>query len=110
MKADVNPTTVHLDLRYELFAKAKANVKLDSVFTIIELRDKVLEMFNAIDAFPTHHLISISISVGSFSHQTKKALNLFTVEHDVKKIALNTQAYKIAKKYGLDSLRWGSEL
>lgn len=110
LKSGVNPTHFHLYLRYELHGRAKGHVKVERLFSESLLREKILSLFDEIDQLRTYHLISISISTGHFSHQTKKALDMFTLHEDRKKVQLSHQSAKIRQKYGLDILKWGNEL
>lgn len=110
VKADVNPTHFHLSIRYELRARAKGHTKNARLFTETLLRRSILELFDQIDTYKMYHIISLSISTGSFSHQTHKSLNMFHLQEDQKAQRLTKNSATMRQKYGLDILRWGNEL
>ena len=110
IQAGVNPTQFHLYLRYELKGRAKGHVQTHRLFSEELLRKEIMRLFQEIDQLKTYHLISISISTGGFSHQTKQALDMFMIDEDKKRQALSLSGAKIRKKYGLDMLRWGNEM
>lgn len=110
IQAGVNPTTFHLYVRYELRGRAKGHVQSNRLFSEGLLRSEILALFDKIDTLPTYHLISISISAGSFAHQMHKALNMLSFQEDQKEQSLTLSGAKIRKRYGLDMLKWGSEM
>lgn len=109
-RSEVNPTSFSLYIRYELKAKAKGHVKTQRRFSEQLLRTEILKLFNEIDTMPTYHIISISLSVGSFSHQTKQGLDMFALHDDQKSVALSKGTQEMKEKYGVDILRWGLEI
>ncbi len=109
-QAGVNPTSFHLYIRYELQGRAKGHITTQRLFSEQLLREEILKLFDTIDTLKNHHLISVSISAGRFSHQTKKGLDMFTLEQDQNSVALSKGTLKMRQKYGVDILRWGMEI
>lgn len=110
IQAGVNPTKFHLSIRYVPRAKAKAEHRHNRLFSEQALYHAIIKLFEAADTYSMHHIISLSISVGAFSHQTKKSLNLFYLKEDQKAHTLSKESARMRQKYGLDILRWGNEL
>ena len=109
-RSGVNPTNFSLYIRYELKAKAKGHIKTKRQFSEQLLKTEILRLFDEIDNLPTYHIISISLSVGSFSHQTKQGLDMFALHDDQKSVALSKGTQEMKEKYGVDILRWGLEI
>lgn len=109
-QASVNPTSFHLYIRYELQARAKGHVSTQRLFSEQLLREEILKLFDAIDLYKDRHVISFSLSAGRFSHQTKKGLDMFTLNQDQSNVALSLGTLKLRQKYGVDILRWGIEI
>ncbi len=110
LKAGVNPTSFHLYMRYELNGKAKGHVNTQRMFSEKLFKEEMVNLFKSIDVLNTHHMISISLSVGNFSHQSKKALDMFAFEDDAKDISLSEDTFELRQKYGVDIIRWGNEI
>jgi DNA polymerase-4 len=86
------------------------NITICEVFTEKKFNDLVLKLFEKADIQKRLQIIRISINCSSFTRDSKKALSLigFNEEKNMKKLTDETQ--KMREKYGIDILKWGSEL
>ena len=110
LKLDVIPTVFHLSIHYEMNQKSHKNISLCEVFTEKKFNALCLQLFNDADTQKRLKVIRLSIHCSSFTRDSKKELSLigFEEEQKMKQLTQNTQ--KIREKYGIDSLKWGSEL
>ncbi len=110
MRMDVIPTLFHLSLSYELQHKGKANISLNRLFSEKFFKDLCVALFKEADTFPSLRIIRISISTSQFTLHSHRALSLLEFEQDRKQYTLTQKTKKLREKYGLDTLRWGSEI
>jgi DNA polymerase-4 len=110
LKLNVIPTVFHLTLSYEMGQSSHKNITICEVFTEKKFNDLVLKLFEKADIQKRLQIIRISINCSSFTRDSKKALSLigFNEEKNMKKLTDETQ--KMREKYGIDILKWGSEL
>lgn len=110
LKLQVIPTVYHLSIAYEMNYKSHRNISLCEVFTEKKFDSLCIELFNQADIYKRLHVIRISINCSSFTRDSKKELSLigFNDEQKMKRLSDNSQT--IREKYGLDVLKWGSEL
>jgi len=110
MRMEVIPTTFHVGISYELNNKGKANVSHNRLFSEKFFKDLCIDLFHKADTAPTLKIIRISISTSQFTLYSHRALSLIDYEEDKKQYTLTQKTKKLREKYGLDALRWGSEI
>ena len=110
LKLDVIPTVFHLSLRYEMNQKSHVNISLAEVFTDKKFDALCIEMFNKADTQRRLRVIRLTIQAGSFTKHSKKELSLINFHDDQKMHTLTRSSQKLREKYGLDAIKWGSEL
>ncbi len=110
MRMEVIPTTFHLGISYELGYKGKSNITQNRLFSEKFFKDICLKLFSEADTCPTLKIIRISISSSQFTTHSHRALSLLEHETDMEQHQLTKQTKKLREKYGLDTLRWGSEI
>ena len=110
LKLEVIPTVFHLSIAYEMNQKSHKNVSLCEIFTEKKFDSLCVAMFNEADVHKRLHAIRLSINCSSFTRDSKKELSLigFQDEQKMKKLTDNSQILR--EKYGIDALKWGSEL
>jgi len=110
LKLKVIPTVFHLSIAYEMNQKSHKNISLCEVFTEKKFDSLCIALFNEADNQRRLHAIRISINCSSFTRDSKKELSLigFHEEQRMKKLTDNTQ--NLREKYGIDALKWGSEM
>ena len=110
LKLKVIPTVFHLSISYEMNQKSHKNISLAEVFTEKKFNSLCLKLFNEADTQKRLHVIRLSINCSSFTRDSKKELSLigFHDEQKMKKLTEHTQ--DLREKYGIDALKWGSEL
>ncbi|MEA2100580.1 MAG: DNA polymerase IV, partial [Campylobacterota bacterium] len=110
LKLDVIPTVFHLSIAYEMNQKSHKNISLCEIFTEKKFNTLCLSMFNEADSQRRLHIIRLSINCSSFTRDSKKELSLigFNDEQKMRKLTDSTQ--ELREKYGIDTLKWGSEL
>lgn len=109
-KLQVIPTVFHLSLAYEMGKKSHINVSLCEIFTEKKFDSLCLRMFHEADIYRRLHVVRISINCASFTRDSKKELSLLGFEEEQKMKTLSDQIQKMREKYGIDALKWGSEL
>ena len=109
-KLQVIPTTFSLSIRYELRQKSHISVTRRKEFSEKEFKDLCLELFHEADNQKRLHVVHLSINSSEFTHISRRELSLLEMDDDTKQKELTKQAYKVRAKYGLGSLRWGSEI
>ncbi len=110
LKLKVIPTVFHLSIAYEMNQKSHKNISLAEIFTEKKFDSLCLSLFNEADTQRRLHVIRLSINCSSFTRDSKKELSLigFNDEEKMKKLTDSTQ--EMREKYGIDALKWGSEL
>lgn len=110
MRMNVIPTTFHVGISYELGAKGKANISHNRLFSEKFFKDLCQELFLQAETSPSLRIIRISISTSAFTTHSHRTLSLVDYEEDKKQYLLTQKTKKLREKYGLDTLRWGSEI
>ncbi len=109
-KLQVIPTTFSLTIRYEYQQKSHISVTRRKEFSEKEFKDFCLEMFSQADNQKRLHVSYLGINSSEFTHISRRELSLFEMNEDNKLQELTKQAQKVREKYGLGSLKWGSEI
>ncbi len=110
LKLKVIPTVFHLSISYEMNQNSHKNISLAEIFTEKKFDSLCLTLFNEADTQRRLHVIRLSINCSSFTRDSKKELSLigFNDEQKMKKLTDSTQ--EMREKYGIDAIKWGSEL
>ncbi len=110
MRMEVIPTTFHVGISYELNHRGKANISQNRLFSERFFKDLCIQLFKEADSSTSLKIIRISISASHFTLHSHRALSLIDYEEDKKQYTLTQKTKKLREKYGLDALRWGSEI
>lgn len=110
LQLDVIPTVFHLSISYEMRQSSHKNISLAEVFTEKKFDSLCLSLFNEADTQRRLHVIRLSINCSSFTRDSKKELSLIGFADEQKMKRLSQETHKLRQKYGLDAIKWGSEL
>ncbi|MDD5372444.1 MAG: DNA polymerase IV [Sulfurimonas sp.] len=110
LKLRVIPTVFHLSIAYEMNQKSHKNISLCEIFTEKKFDSLCLSLFNEADVYKRLYVIRISINCSSFTRESKKELSLIGFHDELKMHKLTQHSQNIREKYGIDMLKWGSEL
>ena len=110
LKLDVIPTVFHLSISYEMNQKSHKNISLAEIFTEKKFDSLCLKLFNEADTQRRLHVIRLSINCSSFTRDSKKELSLIGFNDEQKMKDLTNSTQELREKYGIDTLKWGSEL
>ncbi|QOY54379.1 DNA polymerase IV [Candidatus Sulfurimonas marisnigri] len=110
LKLDVIPTVFHLSLAYEMNQKSHKNISLCEIYTEKKFDSLCLTLFNEADVHRRLHVIRISINCSSFTRDSRKELSLIGFADESKMKKLTDHAQEIREKYGINMLKWGSEM
>jgi DNA polymerase IV len=109
-KLEVIPTVFHLSIAYEMKQKSHKNISLAEVFTEKKFDALCLQLFNEADIHKRLHVIRISIVCSSFTRDSRKELSLIGFYDEQKMELLTKQTQLLREKYGIDAIKWASEL
>lgn len=110
LKLKVIPTVFHLSISYEMNQRSHKNISISELFTEKKFDSLCLSLFNEADTQRRLHVIRISINCSSFTRDSKKELSLIGFEDEQKMKQLTDSSQELREKYGIDALKWGSEL
>ncbi len=110
LKLDVIPTVFSLSISYEMNQKSHKNVSLCERFTEKKFDALCIEMFHQADTQKRLQVIRLSINCSSFTRDSKKELSLINFHEEEKMQILTKNTQILREKYGLDAIKWGSEL
>ncbi len=110
LKLEVIPTVFHLSIAYEMNQKSHKNISLAEIFTEKKFDSLCISLFHEADIHKRLHVIRLSINCSSFTRDSKKELSLigFCDEQKMKKLTDSTQSLR--EKYGIDAIKWASEM
>ncbi len=109
-KANVNPQSLFLQIRYEYNIKSKNTINTNRLFSESYLKQSMIKLFEQNDIHPTHNVIQINITVSNFLENRQNSLNLFEYENDLKQSKLTSHIQKLRNKFGIDIIKNASEL
>jgi DNA polymerase-4 len=69
-----------------------------------------LALFREADIYKRLQVRGISINCSSFTRESRKELSLINFADEQKMRKLTEHSQEIREKYGIDMLKWGSEL
>lgn len=111
VKLNLNPTTFYFKIRYEYGVKNSQSITENRLFNERFLIDLANTMIKKLDNHPGYKIHYIAISASNFtSIHNQKTLSLLDHETDSKFAALNSKLLKIRDKYGIDAIKYGSEI
>ncbi len=110
LKHEVVPTTFHFGIQYDRSNKTHANLSRNTLFSEKALKDLMLDLFYKSDTYKTLKIMHLSMSCGSFTKISRRELSLIGFEDEIEQSELSKKVHKVREKYGLDSLKFGSEL
>jgi len=110
MKLNVIPTLFHVSIAYEMNQKSHKNISLAEIFTEKKFDALCISLFHAADIHKRLCVIRLSISCSSFTRDSKKELSLIGFEEEKKMHTLTCNTQKLREKYGIDALKFASEL
>lgn len=110
LKLDVIPTVFHLSVSYEMRQNSHKNISLAEVFTEQKFDALCMKLFNDADTQKRLHIIRLSITCSSFTRDSKKELSLLGFNEDQKMRTLTKSLQELRQKYGIDALKFASEM
>ena len=110
LKLQVIPTVFHLSIAYEQNQKSHKNISLSEIFTEKKFNSLCLELFNEADIHKRLHVIRLSINCSSFTRDSRKELSLIGFEQEQTMKKLTDSVQELRERYGIDTLKWASEL
>jgi len=110
LKLDVIPTVFHLSISYEMSQSSHKNISLAEIFTEKKFDTLCMQLFKEADTQKRLHMIRLSITCSSFTRDSKKELSLIGFEDDQRMHTLTRSTQHLREKYGIDALKFASEL
>ncbi|HIP15251.1 MAG TPA: DNA polymerase IV [Sulfurimonas autotrophica] len=110
MKLQVIPTLFHLSITYEMNQKSHKNISLCEIFTEKKFDALCITLFHQADVYKRLCIIRLSINCSSFTRDTKKELSLINFEEEKNMHVLTCNVQKLREKYGINTLKFASEL
>lgn len=109
-KLGVIPTVYHLGISYEMNQKSHKNISLAECFTEKKFDSLCIKLFHEADTQKRLHIIRLSINCSSFTRDSKKELSLLGFEGEQKLHTLTKSLQELREKYGIDSVKFASEM
>lgn len=109
-KAQVNPLTYAIKIKYESRLKSKNYMNVNRIFNEKDFKDSMVELFLQNDTHPRHGVVQLNITVSNFAKDNSFTYNIFEFESDIKKRELSNKMQKLRLKYGIDIIKNASEL
>ena len=109
-KANKNPLTYAIKIKYESNIKSKDYINVNTVFNELDFKNHMQELFIKNDNHPSHAVVQLNITVSNFAKDNDYTYNLFEYETDAKKSALTNQMQKLRDKYGIDIIKTAFEI
>ncbi len=110
LKLDVIPTVFHLSIAYEMNQKSHKNISLAEIFTEKKFDSLCMKLFNAADTQKRLRAIRLSINCSSFTRDSKKELSLIGFSEEQKMHTLTKSVQTLRQRYGIDALKFASEM
>jgi DNA polymerase-4 len=109
-RLNVIPTLFHLSIHYEMNKKSHINVSKAELFDEKKFDSLCLELFHKADTYKRYHAIRLSISCSAFTKVVRRELSLINFEEEYKKQKSSRFTQELREKYGLDIIKFASEL
>ena len=110
LKLDVIPTVFHLGISYEMNQNSHKNISLAEIFTEKKFDTLCIQLLTDADTQKRLKVIRLSITCSSFTRDSKKELSLIGFDEERKMRILTESTQKLREKYGIDTLKWASEM
>ena len=110
MKLQVLPTTFRVGIRYEMSQHSHASISQNRLFNEQWFKELIISLFHKAEQHKRLKVIRLSINCSEFTCNSKRTLSLLEFESDQKMHQLSKMSQNMQQKYGLDILKWGSEL
>ncbi|MDD3506757.1 MAG: DNA polymerase IV, partial [Sulfurimonas sp.] len=110
LKLNVIPTVFNLSISYEMRQISHIYISIAEIFTEKKFDSLCLILFNEADIYKRLHAIRLSINCSSFTRDSKKELSLIGFQDEQRMQRLSEETHKLREKYGLDTIKWASEL
>jgi len=109
-KLDVIPTVFHLSINYEMNQKSHINISQAEIFTEKKFDALCLKLFTQADTQKRLRVIRLSINCSSFTKHSRKELSLIGFNDEQKMHRLSKSSQILREKYGIDAIKFASEL
>lgn len=110
-KLNLKPTTYQIKFKYQYNIKIKKSITSNSLFSEHFLINLAKEMFAKLDIHKSWKIHYLSISSTNFiTKSNQKTLSLLNYQEEQKHDKLTQALTRIRDKFGIDSIRWGSEV
>lgn len=109
-KANHNPMTFSLKIKYQYGAKSKSFINTNRAFTEQNFKQEMVSLFHKIDIHPSHNIVQLNITLSHFQEDKSVTMDLFTLELDTKQSKLTSSMQKLRDKFGIDIIKSGGEL
>ena len=109
-KLGVIPTVFHLSISYEMNQNSHKNISIAELFTEKKFDALCIALFVDADTQKRLRMIRLSINCSSFTRDSKKELSLIGFHEDQKMHTLTNSLQGLREKYGIDSVKFASEL
>lgn len=109
-KANVNPLTYAIKIKYEYNIKSKNYINVNRIFNEQDFKNSMVQLFCENDIHPKHAVVQLNLTVSNFAKQKAYTYNLFEYENDRKKSELTNRMQKLRDKFGIDIIKNASEL
>ena len=110
LKLDVIPTTFHLSISYEMNQNSHKNISLAEIFTERKFDALCIELFKEADIQKRLHIIRLSINCSSFTRDSKKELSLIGFHEEQRMHTLTKSVQSLRQRYGIDTVKFASEM
>jgi len=110
MRLNVLPTTFRVAIRYEMSQHTHATATRCRLFHEQWFKTLILTLFEQAEQHRRLRILHLSISCSQFTCNSKRTLSLLEFQHDTTGRKLSQSMQQMQQKYGLNILRWGSEL
>jgi len=110
LKLNVIPTVFHLSIAYEMNQKSHKNISMAEIFTEKKFDSLCIQLFNDADTQKRLRAIRLSINCSSFTRDSKKELSLIGFHEEQKMHTLTKSVQTLRQRYGIDTLKFASEM
>lgn len=109
-KGNYKPTSYGLKIKYQFGTTANDTANTNREFSEQIFKNEILKIFPKIDKHPSHAIVQLSLTLGSFQNNSQKTFDIFNYEQDSKLSKLSHSMQKLRDKFGVDIIKNGSEL
>jgi DNA polymerase-4 len=108
-KQTLHPQTLHFGIRYT-HASSKKQIPLEGILSEQFLYQTTIMIFKQLDIYPQSEVIRLTLSFSNFQDKAIQSRSLFAYHDERKAHELSLKTQNLREKYGIDILKWGSEL